>query len=185
MPEDKNIEVEVRAVFDEPKYQQLKEFLDQNAESLGQDDKDVYFFLLPTKVVKAVNNISKGTAKIVIKLTRVGKGGNDTEEIEIPIAPVDFDKSVRLFSELDFEQTQRAYQMRHNYMYKGVELALKYSNSWGHHMELEIMIADKSQQAEAEAKLAEVAAELGVKPMTPEEQQDFAAKIDQSYNKKS
>ena len=183
MAEVKNIEVEVRAVFDELKYNELKDFLNQNGEDLGQDDKDVYFFLLPTKVVKAVNNISKGTAKIVMKLTRVDKGGNDTEELEIFIDPKDFDKSVKLFSELAFDEVQRAFQLRRNYMYKGVELALKYSDSWGYHLELEIMIAAKTEQLDAEQKLHEVANELGVKIMTPDEQKVFAENIDKKYKK--
>lgn len=183
MEKEKNIEVEVRSLFDEADYNELKSFLDQNAEDLGMDDKDVYFFLLPSKVVKAVNNISKGTAKLVIKLTRIGTGGNDTEELEIPIDPRDFDKSVRLFKELPFDQVQRAFQKRQNYMYKGVELALKYSESWGYHLELEIMIGDKSEQAEAERKLSEVATELGVKIMSREEQEEFVRQVDKTYPK--
>lgn len=181
MDQDKTIEVEVRSLFDEHKYNELTEFLNANAKDLGQDDKDTYFFMLPTKVVKAVHNISKNTAKIVIKLTRVGTGTNDTEEIEIPIAPVDFDKSVRLFKELSFDQVQRAYQKRRNYLYKGAELALKYSESWGYHLEIELMIADKSEQADAEAQLGEIAKELGVKILTPEEQTAFVNKVDSSY----
>lgn len=183
MAEVKNIEVEVRAVFNEDKYKQLTDFLNNNAEDLGQDDKDVYFFLLPTKVVKVVNNVSKNTSKIVMKLTRVGKGGNDTEEVEIFIDPKDFDKSVKLFNELKFDEVQRAYQLRHNYMYKGVELALKFSDSWGYHLELEIMISNEREQENAELKLNEVAMELGVKIMTPKEQKIFAENIDKTYKK--
>ena len=181
MGQEKTIEVEVRSLFDEIKYNELSEFLNANAEDLGQDDKDTYFFMLPTKVVKAVHNISRNTAKIVIKLTRVGMGTNDTEEIEIPISPSDFDKSVRLFKELSFDQVQRAYQKRRNYLYKDAELALKYSESWGYHLEIELMISDKSEQAEAEAKLNDIANELGVKILTPEEQTAFVNKVDSNY----
>jgi predicted adenylyl cyclase CyaB len=183
MSDNKNIEVEVRAVFDESKYNDLLKYLATNAEDLGEDDKDVYFFLLPTKVTKVVNNISKGTAKIVAKLTRVGQGGNDTEEIEIFIDPKDFDSSVKLFTSLDFKEVQRSFQKRHNYMYKGVEVALKYSESWGYHMELEIMIVSKDDLIEAESQLKAVAEELGVKIMSPEEQKVFAENIDMQYKK--
>lgn len=183
MSDEKNIEVEVRALFDKPKYDELLDFLLKNSTDLGQDDKDVYFFLLPTKVVKVVNNISKGSAKIVIKLTRVGTGGNDTEELEILINPKDFDKSVRLFKELEFDQVQRAYQERRNFMYKDIELALKYSESWGYHLELEIMIANKDEQEEAEVKLKALAEELGVKIMTEKEQAEFVSRVDSSYKK--
>lgn len=177
----KQIEVEVRSVFNKEKHDQLKDFLDKNATDLGQDDKDAYFYLLPKKVVKAVNNISKKSAKIVMKLNRVGKGGNEAEEIEIPISTDDFSKAVKLFSELEFDEVQRAFQTRRNYQYKDVELALKFSDSWGYHLELEILIDDKSKQEQAEKRLKEIADELGVKIMTPEEQHDFALKIDQQY----
>jgi len=181
MSEEKNIEVEVRALFSKEKYLELKSFLDKNAKDLGQDDKDAYIFLLYTKVVKVVNNISKKTAKIVIKLTRVGTGGNDTEEIEIPISPVDFEKSVKLFKELSFDQVQRAYQVRRNYMYKDIELALKFSSAWGYHIELEIMISDKKDQKLAEKRLTDLAAELDVNILTKKEQAEFVSKIDSNY----
>ena len=179
----KQIEVEVRAVFNEAKYNDLKVFLDQNAKDLGQDDKDVYFYLLPNKVVKVVNNISKQTAKIVMKLNRVGKGRNEAEEIEIAISPSDFDKAVKFFSELTFDEVQHSFQKRQNYLFDNVELALKYSDSWGYHLELEIMIDDESKQKEAEIKLSQVAQKLGVKIMNEEEQKNFAANIDKSYIK--
>jgi len=65
---DKQIEIELRSVFDEKKHNKLKKFLDKNAEDLGEDNKDVFFFLLPDKITKAVHNVSQKTAKIVIKL---------------------------------------------------------------------------------------------------------------------
>jgi predicted adenylyl cyclase CyaB len=182
---EKQIEVEVRAIFDEEKYKLLYTFLDTNAKDLGEDDKDVYFYLLPNKVIKSVNNISKKTAKIVMKLNRVGKGGNEAEEIEIQISPSDFPKAVKFFSELEFDEVQQSFQKRKNYMYKDVEIALKYSDSWGYHMELEIMVDDKSKQENAEKKLNEVANELGVHIMTQDEQKEFAANIDKRYKSKN
>ncbi len=175
------IEVEIRSLFDQQKYGQLKAFLDVNAEDLGQDDKDVYFFLHPQKVVKTVHNVSQQSAKIVLKTTRVGKGGHDTEEVEISIAPTDFESATRIFKALAFEQVQHSFQQRRNYMYKGVEIALKYSESWGYHIELEKMINDKTEQAKAEKLLHAIAEELGIKPMSPEEQKEVAAQIDKSY----
>lgn len=176
-----NIEVEIRSIFSKEKYDELKEFLDENAEDLGQDDKDVYFFLHPQKVIKTVHNTSKKTAKIVLKTTRVGKGGHDTEEIEIPINPADFANATRIFSELEFEQVQQSFQQRRNYMYKGVEIALKHSNSWGYHIELEKMISQDTEQEAAEAELHKLAEKLGVKPMSPAEQKIVAAQIDSKY----
>jgi len=185
MPDNskKQIEIELRSLLDKRKYAALKKFLDTNAKSLGKDDKDVYFFLLPDRIVKAVKNVSQKTAKIVIKLNRLGKGRSDFEEIEIPISPLDFDKAVKLFSSLRFDQIQNSYQKRQNYLYEGVEIALKHSDSWGYHMEFEVIIDDLSKKNEAERKIYQVANKLGVKIMTEEEITKFAQRIDAQYKK--
>ena len=180
---DKQIEIELRSVFDEKKHSELKEFLDKNAEDLGEDDKDVFFFLLPDKITKATHNISKKTAKIVIKLNRIGRGTSDFEEIEIPINSSDFDKAVKLFSALPFDQIQNSYQKRHNYLLDGVELALKWTESWGYHMELEIVVDDIVKREDAEIKIRKTAEELGVQIMSEEELKDFTQKIDENYKK--
>lgn len=180
---DKQIEIELRSVFDRKKYNELKEFLGKNAEDLGEDDKDVFFFLLPDKITKATHNVSKKTAKIVIKLNRIGRGTSDFEEIEIPINPSDFDKAVKLFSALPFDQIQNSYQKRHNYLLGGVEIALKWTESWGYHMELEIVVDDVAKREEAENKIRKVAEKLGVQIMSEEELKDFTKKIDENYKK--
>jgi len=163
------------------KYRELKNYLDKNAQDLGEDDKDVYFFLLPDRIVKVVNNVSQKTAKIVMKLNRIGRGTSDFEEIEIPIDPADFSKAVKLFSALPFDQIQNSYQKRHNYLLDGVGLALKWTDSWGYHLELEIMVNDKKKREEAEAKIQKVAQKLGVKIMSEEELKIFTQKIDENY----
>jgi len=180
---DKQIEIELRSVFDEKKHNELKDFLDKNAEDLGEDDKDVFFFLLPDKITKATHNVSKKTAKIAIKLNRIGRGTSDFEEIEIPINPSDFDKAVKLFSALPFDQIQNSYQKRHNYLLEGVEIALKWTESWGYHMELEIVVDDKSKREEAEDNIRKVAEKLGVQIMSEDELKDFTQKIDDNYKK--
>lgn len=175
------IEIEFRSIFNEAKYKKIQEFLNKNARDLGEDNQNVFFFLLPDKIVKVTNNLSKKIAKIVIKFNRLGRGSSNFEEIEIPINSFDFDKAIKLFSALPFEQIQSTYQKRHNYEYKGVELALKYTKSWGYHMELEVAIKDNSKKKEAEEKIREVAKELGIKIMSEEEITDFAKKIDNQY----
>lgn len=179
----KQIEIELRSVFGKKRYDQLKNYLDKNADYLCRDEKDVYFFLLPDKIAKVVNNISKKTAKIVVKLNRIGRGTSDFEEIEIPISPAYFEKAVKLFSSLPFDQIQNSYQKRHNYMYEGVELALKWTRQWGYHLELEIVVDDKSKKDEAEAKIREIAKKLGVRILTEEELVKLTKKIDENYKK--
>ncbi len=179
-----HIEVELRSMFGQDKHDELERLFDDKAEDLGTDDKDVYFFILPDKLVKVVNNVSKGTAKMVLKLTKIGEGSG-FEEIEIPIDPQYIDKAVMLFGGLGFSERQQSFQKRHNYMYKGVEMALKYSDAWGHHLELEKIVGSKDEVATAEAQLHAVAEELGVHIMTDDELKEFTARKDKEYRERA
>ncbi|MBP9798228.1 CYTH domain-containing protein [Candidatus Woesebacteria bacterium] len=180
--QEKQIEIELRSIFDKNTHDRLKDFLDKEATDLGEDNKDVYFFLFPDKLLKVTNNISGQSAKITLKLNKIGKG-SDFEEIEIPIQPKDVDKSIIMFKHLGFNELQNSYQERHNYEYNGVELALKYTKTWGYHLEMEILVKDVAEKENAESKIAMVAKELGVTIMTDDELADFTKKIDIDYKK--
>lgn len=178
----KNIEIELRSRFDKKKYDQLKIFFEKKARDLGADDKDVYFFMFPDKLLKAVNETSKKKAKIVLKLNKIGKG-NDFEEIEIPIEQKYFEKAAEIFKALETGDFMHSFQKRHNYLYKGVEMALKWSEIWGYHLELEIVVNDVGKKELAEKKLFSVAKELGVKIMTSEELKKFTQKAEKDYKR--
>lgn len=179
----KQIEIEMRAVFDKAKHDELKKFLNKNAKNLGEDNKDVCFFLLPDKFAKVTKNISQKTAKMTLKLNRPGRGSSDFEEIEYPIEPADFDKAVKLLSNLPFKEIQNSYQKRHNYMYKNVELALKFTQTWGYHLEFEVLVDDIAVQKAAEEKIREVAKELSVHILSEEELDEVTKRIDEEYRK--
>ncbi len=183
LEEKKNIEIEHRTRFDEEKYNELQKFLDASAKDLGQDDKDVYFFLFPDKLVKTVNNVSKKTAKIALKLNKIGKG-SDFEEIEIPIHQEDFNNATKLFITLEMGEYMHSYQKRHNYLYKDVELALKWSGDWGYHLELEVVVNDVTKKEDAEKKIFAIADELGVKIMTDQELLEFTQAAEAEYKNK-
>jgi len=176
-----NIELEYRALISKPEHHKLMAFLDENAKDLGEDDKDVFFFILPDKLLKVVDNKSQKSAKIVLKLNRIGHG-SDFEEIEIPIDPREVEKSVYMFKSLGFNDIQQSFQKRHNFEYKGVELAVKHSDNWKYHVELEILLNDADQQPEAEKQIRAVAEELGLKIMDDEELKVFTAKIDAEHH---
>ena len=79
-------EIEHRAVLTEPQYDSLKKALAAQAEGLGTDDKEVSYFIFPDKLLKVVNNLSKGTAVLSLKLTALGQG-SAFKELEVPFAP--------------------------------------------------------------------------------------------------
>jgi adenylate cyclase class IV len=178
----KQIEVEFRALITKEKHDSLLSFLHKNGQDLGEDNKDVHFFLYPNKLLKVVNNISKNNAKLVLKLNKIGNG-SDFQEIEIPFNPTDVDKAIQMFKVIGSEEIQNSYQERHNFMYKGVEFAVKYTKTWGFHVELEILIRDQNELKEAEEKIYSLADELELKIMSDKELQEFTQKIDNDYKK--
>lgn len=112
----KNIEIEFRAMITKEKYDWLNHFLKQNAEDLGEDNKDTIFYIFPDKLFKVVNEISKNKAKIVLKNNRLGKG-NHFQEWEIKINPSDYEKTIDMFNHMEFPcKSMRAWQERHNYI---------------------------------------------------------------------
>ena len=177
-----NIEIELRALINERKFIELNKFLKKNGKYLGRDNKDTYFFLFSDKLLKVTNDLDKSSAKITLKLNKIGIG-SDFKEIEIPIAPKDVEKTVKAFKHLGFDNNQYSYQYRNNYTYKGIEVAVKYTQSWGFHVELEILIDGNEDKNKALSKIKAVAKELELKIMTDAELKKFTSKIDNGWNR--
>lgn len=180
MNKKEKIEIEFRSIFSEEKYNELKSFLDENAEDLGPDNKNVFFFIMPEKLLKVTNNESKESAKFTLKLNKIGEG-SDFKELEIHIEQEAVDKTVKIFKELGFDEVQESYQKRHNYRYKGVEIALKWSQVWTYHIEFEILVDNENEKEAAEEKIKEVADELDVELMSDEELKTFTEKANEEF----
>jgi len=178
---NKNIEIEFRSLFDKKKHDGLISFLSRNGEDLGQDDKDVYFFIMPTRLLKVVDNISFNSAKIVLKLNKIGSGSN-FKEIEIPIDRKEISRAVDFFKSLELtDNVMRSFQQRRNFNYKGVEIAVKYSDVWGYHAELEILIDSLEEKIAAENKINAIAKELNLKLMTDDELKKFTTRAEEKH----
>ena len=175
------IEIEYRSIVSKKDYERIMDFLKKNAEDLGEDDKDSSFYILDKKLLKVVKNVSKDTAKITLKLQEVVDGsGKEEFEYIIPVESVDTAKEV--FKNLGFTERIDSYQKRHNFMYKGVEFAVKYSKDWSYHIEMEILIDTEDERFNAESKIKEVAEELGIKLMTDKEQKELVKNIRKGIN---
>lgn len=179
------IEIEYRARFSEEEYERISAYLQRHAEDLGEDDKNVFFYVLPEQLLKVAHNISKGSAKVGLKLNRIGNG-SAFEEIEYDIPPESVENAVKLFNHLGYGTDVtviESFQNRHNYLMDGVELSLKYSDHWGHHIELEVVVDDEAGKIDAEKKIRAVAQKLGITLMTEEELQEVTAEIQAKYKK--
>lgn len=171
-------EIEFRSRFNLKKFNILKKYLDNNAENLGEDNKDCYFYIFSDKLLKLVNNISKKTAKISLKLNRIGKGSL-FPEFELYFYPKDFNSARSLFDAFLLpDKKMHDFQERINYCYKNCEIALKYSKTWGYHMEIEQVVDKKEKHKEVENHIRQIANELGVDLMSDKELKKFIKKAE-------
>lgn len=178
----RTIEVELRSLLDEQQYYKLERFLIEHSQDLGEDNKDTHFFIFCDKLLKVTDNITKDNAKITLKLQKIGLG-SDFEELEIYFPRKDANKAVRIFNLLGFNNYMYAYQHRHNYRYKNVEFALKYTKSWGFHCEMEIVVDSEQDVPQAMKTIKAVAAELGLSIMTDDELKEFTTKLEAGWER--
>ncbi len=165
---NKTIEIEQRALISEEDFLRLRDFLNTNSDSIEQDNKDTFFYIWPDKVIKVVENKSTGKAKIALKPGRIGKQSY-FHEAELTVIPSEVESAKRFCENLEPEKLMRAYQFRTNYHYKGIDIALKYTQSWGFHMELEIMIDDLANQDAAIATIKTIADDLNIELLSEEQ----------------
>lgn len=128
-------EYEERAFLREEQFLRVKEKLDILSVKSEIDNKTSYFFVLPDINV----SIASSQTKTVIKYKGGQLGlGNGFEEIEIPIDNSSLDDSITLFTALLKTKPQVSEQFRINYVLPDdVEVALKYTQTWGFHLEAE------------------------------------------------
>ncbi|MFE5562155.1 hypothetical protein [Streptomyces sp. NPDC056544] len=172
------VEIEMRARFTKEAHDQLVTRLKVDGEDLGNDDKHIYFYVLPDQLLKVTDNTAAGTAKITLKGSKIGQGAAFAET-EFAISPADVPAAVHVFNALGFETAMhQAFNFRHNFRFDGVEIAAKWSEAWGYHAEFELLLDDGASDAardEAQARITDVAAKLGVTLMSEQELADFTA----------
>ena len=177
----KNIEVEVRGLLNEGKYNFLIDYLDKNGTDKEIDDRKTTFFIMSEKTLKISEKKSKGIAKISLKVGDIVKDLSQ-KEFEITIEPKDFDIAEKIFYNLGFTQIQHTEQKRINYNYKNCEFAVKWSVDWGYHFEIEQMVELESEVEQSNQKLLSLAKELDLTLMSEAEFGKRCAEIDEKYN---
>jgi hypothetical protein len=98
------------------------------------------------------------------------------------VRPDELDAVLHVYEGLGLsDNMHEAYNQRHNFRYQGVEIALKWSVTWGHHAEFEVLLPEPQvpeQIDDASRLISRVAAELGVRLMTEQELSDFIAEFE-------
>ncbi len=170
-------EIEHRAVLTEEAYEALKGRLLSETTMIGEDDKEVLYYIYSDKLLKVVKNLSKNTAVLSLKLNVLGQGSL-FQEIDIPFSMESFEDMERVCNEIALaDQVISGTQKRTNFSYDDVEIALKWSEDWGYHVEFEIIITNKSLKESANQKIHTVAKHFNITLMTEEEVKTFLVNV--------
>ena len=170
-------EYEERTFLDEDSFLRIKDLLDKTADKKEIDNKQSFFYVLPDVNLSIAH--SKKETKVKYKGGQLGKG-NGFEEIEYRISEDSLEDAVALFTRLLGVLPQNSFQYRINYMLNdSIEIALKYTEMWGFHLEAEKTYTAKTTEKKllksvaAKESLAKLAEHLNIRYITDEEMSDF------------
>jgi hypothetical protein len=186
MTPDQPFEYEERAFLAEDQFLQVKHELAKAAQTSTLDNKISYFFVLPDVNI----SIAASPDKTVVKYKggQLGRG-NGFEEHEFSIQPDALPEAIKLFSSLLKLAPQVSEQFRINYdMGNNIEVALKYTQMWGFHLELEKLYTatdgtKHEQAAQAKHELETVAEQLVIHFITDEAMERFKAEGQQGMHR--
>lgn len=171
-------EVEFRGLLTEEKYYYLLDYLSANSDYVVEDNKLADFYDISNGILKVVDEISKNKYKLSIKLGDEF-AGNGMEETEVYLRDSQSAAECRkVLNSLGYEIKSSVKQTRTNFMYKGVELAIKHTPSWSYHFEAEVLVDDKAKVLEARKSIQSVCNELDITPMLSDELKIFIAKLE-------
>lgn len=128
-------EYEERAFLTEEKFFSIRNGLEEMATSRNLDNKQSYFYVLENVNVSIA--VSKNGVKAKYKGGQLGNG-NGFVEREFCIDPLSKTDAILFFKDLLKTEPQTSYQFRINYkLDDDIEVALKYTQTWGFHLEAE------------------------------------------------
>ena len=165
------IEVEKKAIVEEADLERVKNILlDMGAEDLGENNTESYFYLHDDYQLKVQIRLSKGDAKIAWKSGGFN-GAASREEIELPF-PVESGESAHLLMDrlLPDAKKVRTTQQRHDLKLGDIEIALKWSDQWKFHIELDTNVDSSVDTPAALEQLEELAQKLDIHLMTEAEE---------------
>lgn len=167
------IEVEKLAILpDEAAFQLfVKNLVHRGAEDIGQNDTGNIFYLGDGYQLKVAKLFSKKKAKFALKLREFGD--ISSEEVEVHFSLDDAEAAERMMDVLLADKKKvPTEQTRHDYLLDGIEIATKYSDDWGYHIEFEQMVDNESDISRALEAIDRLAASLDIQTMTKEQAGD-------------
>ncbi len=155
------IEVEIRSFISEEQFNQLLDYMKQNAEFLGEDNQISYYFSGPSDLrIQKCNTY----AKLWLKKGEIHD--NHREEIEIKFDREDFEKLEKLLSVLGYEVEVKWFRDRKKFNWDGIKVTLDYTKGYGYIIELEKLVSRGEEKIYSQ--LEEKLKSLGIE-ITPKE----------------
>lgn len=173
------IEVEKKALLSEEAYQQLPEqILALGGQDAGNQDTDSIFYVTDGAQVKLQATPASGKAKLAWKSGDYDDGAAARREIEVQLAPSEFEAAEQFIDALlTGVKKVPTTQKRHNYELDGVAIAVKYSEHWGYHVELDQEVPTEEGVVIAEERIQQVADKLNMTLLTSEQEKQLVAEM--------
>jgi len=175
----KTYEYEERAFLDEAGFLRIKNKLDAESLKATVDNKISYFYVLPDKNVSIATSPSKTVIKY--KGGQLTNGNNGFEEREFAINPENLKEALSFFTALFNLGPEKSEQFRINYILpNSIEVALKYTQTWGFHLEVEKLYSinggfdSEAEKIQAKNEVDNVGNLLEIRFITDEEIRQFA-----------
>lgn len=168
-------EVEVRASPSEAGWKEVKCFLDENAENIGEFRYWTCLFRDPTYLRLRK---TQGKDNVVITI----KYGEGTARVETEQhIPLDDLKDYLLTLKVKgYTQCAFIRSISHAYKYKDVRVDVNHIDNLGYKVEVELMVEDEKRVEESKQKVREVLEELGLTELS---QDDYQLMLDEMYEK--
>ncbi|MCU0667360.1 MAG: CYTH domain-containing protein [Patescibacteria group bacterium] len=173
-----NIEVERKAFITKQQYNNLaNKLLQLGAKDLGPNNTNTTFYITEKEQVKVQHQVSKGNAKMVWKSGGL-VGKTSRQEIELVILPSEIAKA-NIFIERLLTNYKKyiSNQLRHDYILNGLDIAIKYSDNWGYHLEIDKNVASDKHISKTLQCIEDLAKTLDIKLMSNQEEQKHLANV--------
>ncbi len=164
------IEVEKIALLENETYhgQLLDRLASLKAKDLGENNTESIFYLGGNYHLKVSKLTSKNKAKIALKQSQYGD--EFSHEFEVHFAAEDAASAEKIMDVLLADKPKvPTTQKRHDFLLDTVEIAVKYSDDWGYHVELEKLVESEADIALALNEIKSIAEKLFISVLSKEE----------------
>lgn|SRR3989338_1111665 len=157
------IEVELRSFVTKEQYEKLLDFFKSEAKLLKDDNQETHYFSGENDLRIQKNNYF---SKIWMKKGKIHD--ESREEIELKFPTEDFGKLQDLFESLGYKVYIKWFRDRKQFDWNGIDVSLDHTKGYGNIIEMELLVKEENEKADALQRLKDKFAHLGI-DITPKE----------------